>query len=339
MENDNVILARGIMEGKRKEKTRKIYRKRIQALLSWMKENHRNSCDFDSDTLVLALQPAFVMEFMAKVSTVKDQKTKETRRASISVISSYRSAICMLYEERGLKLDDALDLAFNQFSSGYKRLVAEKKLVGEMKMQEGKSPITFQGYNFVAKEAMIATSDHGLACFAHLFLILCWTLMARSVSVGTIMLDHLSWENDSLLVTTPKHKGDQEGNHCYPKHVYANPDNPYICPILSMGIHFFSGGWRREGSKQLLFQGTANESRFSKWLRDLVRKYKDSLEVIGILSFDIGTHSFRKGVATFAASCPGGPSQVSIYLRAGWSLGTVTSRYIFAGDGGDQVKA
>ena len=29
----------------------------------------------------------------------------------------------------------------NQFAGGYKRHVAEKKLVGEMKMQEGQSPI------------------------------------------------------------------------------------------------------------------------------------------------------------------------------------------------------
>jgi hypothetical protein len=108
--------------------------------------------------------------------------------------------------------------------------------------------------------------------------------------------------------------------------------------VTSMAIHFFSGGWRREGSKRLLFQGTANESRFSKWLRELVKEFKDHLEVIGLLSFEIGTHSFGKGVATFASSCPGGPSTVCIFLRAGWSLGAVTSRYIFAGHGGDQVR-
>lgn len=339
MENENVTRARDIMEGKRKAKTRAIYQKRIEVLKKWIKESHPTSYDLTEGHLRLPLDPALIMEFMAKVSVVADLRTNETRQASISVISSYRSAICMLYEESQLKFNDSTQLAFNQFAGGYKRLVAEKKLVGEMKMQEGKSPITFQGYTFVAKQAILSKGDHGLATFAHLFLILCWTLMARSVSVGTIMLDHLSWENDSLVVTTPKHKGDQEGNHCYPKHVYANPDNPFICPILSMGIHFFSGGWRRDGSKHLLFQGAANESRFSKWLRELVRKFKDSLEVIGVLSFDIGTHSFRKGVATFASSCPGGPSTASIFLRAGWSLGAVTSRYIFAGEGGDQVNA
>ena len=259
MENENVKRARAIMEGKRKAKTRDIYQKRIAEMTKWIKESHPTSYDLTEGHLRLPLDPALIMKFMAKVSTIEDNRTKEEKQASVSVISSYRSAIGMLYEECQLKFDDATQLAFNQFASGYKRLVAEKKLVGEMIMQEGKSPITFQGYNFVAKQAILSNSDHSLATFAHLFLILCWTLMARSVSVGTIMLDHLSWENDALLVTTPKHKGDQEGNHCYPKHVFANPDNPFICPILSMGIHFFSGGWRRDGSKHLLFHRDGRE--------------------------------------------------------------------------------
>ena len=30
-------------------------------------------------------------------------------------------------------------------------------------------------------------------------------------------------------------------------------------------------------------------------------------------------------------------SAVNVYLRAGWSLGNVQDRYIFAGSGGDQI--
>ena len=337
--NENEEMARNIMEGKRKENTRKMSRNRIRALKTWIRESHPVVFDYENDCIKLPIPPNITMEFMAKVSTIEDKRTKEKRQASVSVIGSYRSSIAMLYEERNIRFDDKTMIAFNKFAGGYKRLVADKKLNGEMKIQEGKSPITFQAYNFVAKEAMRTQGDHSLGCFAHLFLILCWTLMARSVSVGTIMLDHLSWEGDALLVSTPKHKSDQERNNCYPKHVYANPENPFICPMLSMAIHFFSGGWRRDGAKQLLFQGTASEGRFSKWLRELVKKYKDNLEVIGIVSFEIVTHSFRKGVATFASSCPGGPSTVCIFLRARWSLGPVTSRYIFAGHGGDQVRA
>lgn len=57
-----------------------------------------------------------------------------------------------------------------------------------------------------------------------------------------------------------------------------------------------------------------------------------SLQALGNTSFEIGSHSFRKGVATFVAGCPAGPSPVNVFLRAGWSLGAVTSRYIFIAD-------
>lgn len=58
---------------------------------------------------------------------------------------------------------------------------------------------------------------------------------------------------------------------------------------------------------------------------------------LGLEKLQIGTHSFRKGVATFLSSMVGGPSPIAIYLRAGWSLGPVQSRYIMEGQGGDQL--
>jgi hypothetical protein len=43
----------------------------------------------------------------------------------------------------------------------------------------------------------------------------------------------------------------------------------------------------------------------------------------------IGTHLIRKGVCTFAMSgSTGGPSIVSVCLRAGWTLGNVLDRYL-----------
>ena len=91
MENENVRTARDIMEGVRKAKTREIYHKRIEVLKYWINENQPMSYDLD-----------------------EGQRTKEKRQASISVISSYRSSICMLYEESQLKFNDSTQLAFNQ---------------------------------------------------------------------------------------------------------------------------------------------------------------------------------------------------------------------------------
>ena len=52
---------------------------------------------------------------------------------------------------------------------------------------------------------------------------------------------------------------------------------------------------------------------------------------------DLGTHSERKGSSTYVLSLSTAISAVSVYLRAGWSLGNVQDRYIFAGAGADQV--
>ena len=57
---------------------------------------------------------------------------------------------------------------------------------------------------------------------------------------------------------------------------------------------------------------------------------------MGPSATEVGTHSFRKGVASSVSGYPGGPQSVSVWLRAGWSLGSVQGRYIFEGSGGDQ---
>ena len=55
------------------------------------------------------------------------------------------------------------------------------------------------------------------------------------------MYDHITWNVDAMVFKFPKHKGDQEGRTSIPKHVYANPLNPTICPILAFAVLVFSG--------------------------------------------------------------------------------------------------
>ncbi len=76
--------------------------------------------------------------------------------------------------------------------------------------------------------------------------------------------------------------------------------------------------------------------RFTKWLQKFLNTFSDAIEALGLIISEIGSHSFRKGIASILANCPGGPGAISIWLRAGWSLGPVQSRYIFQGAGGDQ---
>ena len=112
--------------------------------------------------------------------------------------------------------------------------------------------------------------------------------------------------------------------------MYANPLKPWICCHLSLCVLILCEGYHPSGF--LFHQGHA-ENRFSKILKRAVNDCSDDL---GADKDDIGTHSNRKGCATFCL-LQTFISAVQVYLRAGWSLGNVQDRYIFAGAGGDEV--
>ena len=51
---------------------------------------------------------------------------------------------------------------------------------------------------------------------------------------------------------------------------------------------------------------------------------------------EIGLHSIRKGVSTYLASMPGGPTPAALCLRAGWTMGQVKDIYFHQTQGGDE---
>ncbi|ETV63911.1 hypothetical protein H257_19157 [Aphanomyces astaci] len=118
--------------------------------------------------------------------------------------------------------------------------------------------------------------------------------MSRSVSASSIMLNHIVWEGDCLVIRFGRLKNDQEGKYCAPRN--------------------------QENGPVLLFGHNAKE-RFAKWLSVICSASKDTILSMGLNITGIGTHSLRKGVATALTNTPGGPQAVSVWLRAGWSLG------------------
>jgi len=144
-----------------------------------------------------------------------------------------------------------------------------------------------------------------------------------------------------MVIVFPTSKADKEGKNCSPKHVFANPKHPEICPILSFAIFLFTSGVRRSGANPTVFENNFSntEDRFSSWLKTIcsVSENLSKLVELGVDVLEVGTHSFRKGVAEFLSGMVGGASPISIYLRAGWSLGPVQSRYILEAHGGDQL--
>ncbi|RHZ17319.1 hypothetical protein DYB37_006467, partial [Aphanomyces astaci] len=97
-------------------------------------------------------------------------------------------------------------------------------------------------------------------------------------------------------------------------------------------------GYRSAMRNYYKMQKVPLPSQFDGDIKDVFQGLKLALiEDNPVGSSEIGTHSIRKGAATFVSSgSTGGPSLVSICLRCGWSLGSVFERYMHYERAGDQ---
>ena len=121
-----------------------------------------------------------------------------------------------------------------------------------------------------------------------------------------------------MVISIPKHKADQEGSRRINAHVFANPVNPTICPILSMAVYVLCYLVRRENT---LFQGHSQDARFSKHLNIILSNLSSyDSGVVGSIHGRIGTHSIRKGSSTMGINHPYSTSATAIFIRAGWKL-------------------
>jgi hypothetical protein len=202
------------------------------------------------------------------------------------------------------------------------------------KLSEGKDPLPFTLYKLLCSKCLISNQKDLL--FVHVFLIMSWNLMCRAGNCVSIHFNHLSWKNDSLQIRFGHMKNDQEGDRPKdPRHVYANPVNPEICPILSLAIYLSIFGF---STFNQLFPGKTQYNRFSKAFKRLLESERSELERFGLFPEDLGCHSTRKGSATYVSSCStAGPSASSICLRAGWSLPGVQDTYIRYESAGDMI--
>ena len=161
--------------------------------------------------------------------------------------------------------------------------------------------------------------------------------MKRAENCVDCKINHITMRNDSLVFQFAKSKGHQNGEeHVGPWHLYANPDKPHLCIVLSLARYLFTyPQLLKEGAS--LFQGTSQYNRYAKLFLQTISENKAELQLLGVEDGDLGTHSCRKGVATMvAAGCTVSPPIVSICVRAGWVMGGVKDRYLKRESAGDQ---
>ncbi|RHX99652.1 hypothetical protein DYB36_013962 [Aphanomyces astaci] len=243
----------------------------------------------------------------------------------VGTISGYRAALRWYYKREDVPMPTEYESKLKTIFTGMQRLTATDAQSSSVK-DSGKRRLGFSMYESLCSKSLAAV-DSG---FVHLFLVISWNLMARSKSTETIQLDHISFEEDAVGITYCKSKTDQAGTKRRdPRHVYANPSSPAVCAFLAFGNYFACNPTLTSGA---LFPGARQRDRFGKALKTLVLSvFGDNAEGA------VGTHSIRKGAATFVCSgSTSGPSVISVCLRCGWSLGNVVERYMHYEKAGDQ---
>jgi hypothetical protein len=173
---------------------------------------------------------------------------------------------------------------------------------------------------------------------AHCMLALSWNLMCRVSNCIGIKYSHMTWLEDSLGIYFAVMKNDQGGDRPRdPRHIYANPLQPEVCPILALAIYFLCMPF---DSEQLaLFPGTGQDARFGLTMQRVFKTPAGTaeLERRGLKPDDLGTHSIRKGSATFSVSgSTACPSVAAVARRAGWAMGTIGLIYLRYEGAGDQ---
>jgi uncharacterized membrane protein YgcG len=164
------------------------------------------------------------------------------------------------------------------------------------------------------------------AIFFWSYLMLLWNTLARVASVGQLMLSHFSFRNGAVTVKIPMCKNDQDGDHAFEKHIFANPLQPKYCGVLALAMRVWTMTLQDGGR---LFPGATPERKFCDVLSIVMERIKGFADARRSLLQNIGAHSIKKGAITFLNGILGGPNAIAIELRADHHIGDVRSRYIF----------
>jgi hypothetical protein len=180
---------------------------------------------------------------------------------STSSFSGHRSAFFNLFRIYKKTMSRELETELKVHFKGLKRKSVLETVQGDSSLHTGKAPLSFEMYNMLAG-ALMKGSGSDFA-FSHCFLLICWNLMCRASNAFAIRFSHMRWNDDSLCIYFAHSKTDQLGERPRdPRHIYSNPLNPTICPILSLGLYFISASF--DPNSSALFPGSNQYERYDQ---------------------------------------------------------------------------
>ena len=190
-------LRAGVVSGKRlHEKTKKKYSDSVMKFLGWLRYKFPDSPAYDRELHDVVLEYLSV-ELLQVYLEYRTQKINADGTPgdfyAYEYVSSAKSAIVDLYKQRKVAMPTEMIIMLEEYFGGLKRLHADQKQNGERSMTEGKAALKFDGYKFLANAAVTANDGHPkVHLFAWVFLLFAWNLMARSMSVSSIILGRMN---------------------------------------------------------------------------------------------------------------------------------------------------
>jgi hypothetical protein len=165
--------------------------------------------------------PKVFMMFLASL------KTKKGEQLSKESYYSFRCGLNHLFRLYNFTKTPEFESELALYFTGSIRLLMIKNQNSSSRAQTGKEHLQFL-YKRMAAQCI----------FAHLFHVITWNLMCQASNATSNQLSHLARGEDALQIFFIHMKNDQTGK-CPrdPCHVYANPLNPEICPVLALGVY------------------------------------------------------------------------------------------------------
>ena len=85
-----------------------------------------------------------------------------------------------------IEITKDLNKELEYFQEGKKRCNASVFANGEFIEDNSKLPLTFEGYQFLGKYSLLSTDKNENTLLNHLYMLLCWNLIARSSTIGDL---------------------------------------------------------------------------------------------------------------------------------------------------------
>lgn len=294
--------------------------------------------DVDCPLLLESVTCDIVGQYLLYRAKHRRRKGNENEPISDSTINGWASAIKNLFSMFNVIVPAEYDAGVAKVKKGYRKETVEDRDSNG----DGKDAMPFDLLRWLSKLMLKGVDQvnvsHADVLFSHAYMLLQWNLMCRSSNTKMISFSHLGAVDDCLTVYFRKQKNDQDGSRSkHPRHVYANPISPEVCPILAIALWLLCFP-PAEGQADL-FEGTSQDSRFNEVFRKVLNSdaVRTELEKRGFTAASFGSHSLRKGASSFvSAGTTDAPPQISIILRGGWTLTQIEKTYFRFEKAGDQ---